>query len=199
MARPTVPAVTEYWYGELAVSQPADEQLGWPFLIFLAGLGVAFGPLHDIVRDTPDGPGWSSILDPARAPVFALPWTAQFAGVHLTPGASEAQQRAEITSPNAFERGSLKALELTAQRRLTGGRKVTILERDGSPWRTTVITYANETPDPAATERDVIAQELGGERITYVLAAGELWGEATSTWDTAPAATWDDTRDTTTV
>jgi hypothetical protein len=72
MARPAVPAVSETWYDELATTQPGDEARGWPFLIFLGGLGHTFGPLHDLVRDTDEGPGWSILLDPARCPAWAL-------------------------------------------------------------------------------------------------------------------------------
>jgi hypothetical protein len=184
VTRPAVPAVTDTWYDELAVIQPDDEALGWPFLIFLAGLGVTFGPLHDLVRDSDAGPGWSAAVDPERAPVWALPWTAQFAGVTLTPGLDEPTQRWEITSPPAFERGSTDALISRAQRLLTGQQRVTVLERDGSEWRTTVITYTSETPDPAATERDVLAEEMGGERIVYRVDPGWSVGQLEDEYST---------------
>src|SRR4051812_29363271 len=105
MPRPTVPQVAEHLYEELAVSQPGDEGRGWPLLILLGALGKALGPPHDLVRDSEDGPGYSALMDPGRTPVWALPYTAQFAGVRLTPGITEAEQRAEITSPPAFQRG----------------------------------------------------------------------------------------------
>lgn len=165
--RPTVPAVTDIWYSELGVAQPDDEQLGWAFLIFLAGLGAAFGELHDIVRDTDAGPGWSPVLDPARCPVWALPWLAQFAGVTLTPGAPEAQWREEITSPPAFERGTPGAIIDAAKRHLAAPRSVLLVERNETPWRDLVVTYEPETPDPATTERDVLAQEGAGRKIVY--------------------------------
>lgn len=167
MPRPAVPTVSETWNTELAVSQPGDEARGWPFLIFLGGLGAAFGEVHDLVRDTDAGPGWSALLDPARCPAWALPWLAQFAGVKLTPGLSEAEQREQITSPPAFNRGTLDATVAAAQRRLTGGRRVMFIERDGSAWRDLLVTYAAETPDPAATLRDVLAQEVVGRKLVY--------------------------------
>lgn len=165
--RPVVPLVSELWYNELAVSQPADEKLGWPLLLLLAGMGAAFGELPGVIRDTDEGPGWSSLLDPDRCPVWALPWLAQFAGVTLTPGLTEAQWREEITSPPAFERGTPGAMADAARRHLTGDRRVLLVERNETPWRDLVITYDSETPDPDATERDVLAQEGAGRKVIY--------------------------------
>lgn len=175
--RPTVPAVSETWYGELGVTQPADEQLGWPFLIFLAGLGAAFGPLHDVVRDTDQGPGWSILLDPERCPNWALPWLAQFAGVTLTPGATDAEWRDEITSPPAFQRGTPAAIRSSVQRYLTGNKTVTLLERDGSPWRLTVITYTAETTDATAAEAAARSQKPVGVLLTYRVDPGWSVGD----------------------
>jgi hypothetical protein len=168
--RPDVPAVTE--------------DRGWPFLIFLAGLGAAFGELHDVVRDTDDGPGWSPLLDPARCPAWALPWLAQFAGVTLTPGLSEQEWRDEITSPPAFERGTPQAIIDATARTLTGDQRVTLRERDGGPWLLTVITYTAETPDPAAAERAARSQKPIGLLMTFRVDPGWSVGELEDTYST---------------
>jgi hypothetical protein len=181
---PAVPAVAESWYDELKVTQPADEQLGWPFLIFLSGLAAAFGELHDLVRDTDNGPGWSPALDPARAPVFALPWLAQFAGVTLTPGADEAEWRDEITSPPAFQRGTRQAIIDATARTLTGNRTVTVYERDGGPWDITVVTYTSETPDAAAAERGARSQKPAGLIMTFRVDPGWDVGTLEATYST---------------
>jgi hypothetical protein len=162
MPRPTVPAVTELLYDDIGISQPGDETRGWPFLIFLGAVGHALGELHDVVRDTPDGPGWSVLLDPDRCPAWALPWLAQFAGVTLTPDADEATWRSEITNPSALRRGTPAALREAAQRTLTGGKRFTLYERVYSAYRDVAITYAAETPDPAATERAILSQKVAG-------------------------------------
>lgn len=181
---PAVPAVAEAWYDELKVSQPADEQLGWPFLILLSGFAAAFGELHDLVRDTDAGPGWSPALDPARAKVWALPWTAQFAGVSLTPGASEAEWRDEITSPPAFQRGTRQAIIDATSRYLAGNRSVTVYERDGSPWAITVITYTAETPDAAAAERGARSQKPAGLLMTFRVDPGWTVDQLEATYST---------------
>lgn len=194
LVRPTVPAVADIWYDELAVTQPADPQLGWPFLIFLGGLATTFGPLHDIVRDTPDGPGWSRPLDPSRATRSELAFLAQFAGVKLTPGAETEQWRQEITSPPAFARGTAAALVSAAQVHLTGNKLVTVNERDGGAYQLSVTTRTSETPDPAAVERALQANKPAGLILTYSTVAGQTWNEVppTMTWNTAPAGrTWD--------
>jgi tail protein P2 I len=191
MTRPTVPDLTEQLYEELAVTQPADESLGWPFLILLAGIAAAMGELPELMRDTDDGPGWSAVLDPTRAPGWSLPWLAQFAGVRLTPGIAEADQRAEITAPPAFQRGTPAAMVATAARYLTGTKAVVFRERDGSPYRVSVSTRTAETPDPAVVEAAVRKQKPAGLILTYTVADGPTWPEPTSTWATA-TGTWAD-------
>jgi hypothetical protein len=184
MARPTVPAVAEHWYDEISVVQPADEQAGWPLLILLAGMGAAFGPVHDVVRDSDDGPGWSPLLDPARAPGWALPWLAQLAGVTLTPGAPDQQWRDEITSPPAFRRGTQQAIIDATARTLTGTRRVTLYERDGGPWLITVITYTAETPDADAAERAARSQKPAGLLMTFRVDPGWDVGTLEVTYST---------------
>jgi hypothetical protein len=191
MARPTVPDVAEQLYDELGVSQPADESLDWPFLILLAGIASAMGELPSIVRDTDDGPGWSAVLDPPRAPVWALPWLAQFAGVRLTPGLTDDEHRAEITSPPAFQRGTPAAMIATAARYLTGTKLVVFRERDGSAYRVSISTRTAETPDPAVVEAALRRQKPAGLILAYSVADGPTWPEPTSTWATA-TGTWQD-------
>lgn len=182
--RPAVPAVTEHWYDEYSVAQPGDEQAGWPLLILLAGMGAAFGPVHDLVRDTDDGPGWSPLLDPARAPVWALPWLAQLAGVNLTPGAPADEWRDEITSPPAFRRGTPDAIVDATARTLTGAKRVTLRERDGSPWLITVITYTSQTPDAVAAERAARSQKPAGLVMTFRVDPGWDVGTLEATYST---------------
>jgi hypothetical protein len=179
-----VPSVAEHWYEEIRVAQPADERLGWPLLILLAGMGAAFGPVHDLVRDTDDGPGWSALLDPARCPEWALPWLAQLAGVTLTPDAPATQWREEITSPPAFQRGTPQAIVDATRRTLTGDQRVTLYERDGGPWQITVITYTSETPDAAAAEAAARSQKPAGLLMTFRVDPGWSVGQLEDTYST---------------
>jgi hypothetical protein len=188
---PAVPAVATTWYDELSVAAPGDELRGYPLLVLLGGLGVAFGELHDIVRDTDTAPGWSSVLDPERCPAFALPWLAQFAGVQYPAGLTEAEQRDRITSPPAFERGTFAALQATARKHLTPGAVLTIRERDGSPYRITVLVRAGQiATSTAALTTALQAQKPAGLILTLLVTSGVTWDELTGTWD-ALTGTWD--------
>lgn len=192
MSRPTVPSVSEEWYRELAVTQPGDDKRGWPLLILLGALGSAFGRLHDVVRDTNAGLGWTGPLDPARCPGWALPWLAQFAGVKLTPGMAEAQQRAQITAPPAYERGTRAGMTAAVQATLTGTKSVTILERaSGDPYALTVVVRTSETPDTAAAQAAALAQKPIGLILTFVVSNAPIYDEATRTYDGVTSATYD--------
>jgi hypothetical protein len=170
--RPVAPDLTEHLYEELGVTQPADEQLGWPFLIFLIGVARAMGELPTIVRDTDEGPGWSAVLDVDRCPVWALPWLGQFVGVTLNPGQTEAQQRALVSRPPAFRRGTVAALKEALRAQLTGNRTILLTERDGSPYRITVSVYASQTPNPAQAEAAARSQKPAGLIMTFNLLPG---------------------------
>jgi hypothetical protein len=180
----TAPAVTEHWLDEFGVVQPGDDQAGSPLRTLLGGMGIAFGPLHDLVRESDEGPGWSQLLDAARAPSWALPWLAQLAGVTLTPGAPADGWREEITSPPAFRRGTPDAIVDATRRTLTGDQRVTLRERDGGPWQITVITYTAQTPDPAAAERAARSQKPAGLLMTFRVDPGWSVGEIEAAYST---------------
>ncbi len=185
MSRPEVPAAAEVLYAELAVSQPGDDTRGWPLLILLGAVGHALGPrLYDLVRDTGDVPGWTSALSPSDAPSWVLPWLAQFAGVWLTPGIVEEQQRAQITSPTAFERGSEDAMTGAAKPTLTSDDpQVRFYERNPGPYGLLVRTSTAETPDPVATLAALRSQKPAGLILTYVVSDEPLINEGTRTID----------------
>lgn len=190
MTRPTVSDLAEQLYDELGVTQPADEQLDWPFLIFLAGIAAGFGQLSDIVRDTDDGPGWSILLDPERCPTFALPWLAQFAGIKLTAGLTDDEHRDEIMHPPSFARGTKLAMRESGARYLTGTKYVGVFEREESdPYQIEVVTRVAETPDADVVEAALRAQKPAGLILTYETVLGTTWVEATSTWGAA-TVTW---------
>jgi hypothetical protein len=98
------------------------------------------------------------VLDPARAPAWALPWTRAVRRRHAHPGRPEAEWRDEITSPPAFQRGTPQAIIDATARTLTGDQRVTLHERDGGPWLITVITYTAETPDRGGRARRALTE-----------------------------------------
>lgn len=173
-----------------------DEDRGWPTLILCDVLTAGdVARLHDYVTDQDDGtPGWVILLDPDRAPVETLPWLAQFVGATLRPDMNEAQRRAAIKAPEAFGRGTRDAIIAVAQRRLTGVKRVILDERsDGTigvdkPWQMRIRTLVAETPDPAATEREIRAEQKPiGIVLTYAAIDGQTWGDVKANY-----ATWAD-------
>jgi hypothetical protein len=155
VSAPAVPDVAGYWYDELAVTQPGDEARGWPLLLLVGAMGVAFGESHDLARDP------EQLLDPDRIPAEHLDWLAQFAGVGTPDGTPEANTRAAINSPPAFQRGTVEAIREAARAgegpgsALTGNQSVNLLEREGGSKKVLVITYESETPDEDATRRRI--------------------------------------------
>lgn len=171
-----------------------DPQAAWSLLILVnaIGSGLGFQLVEDLVRDTPEGPGWSALLDVERCPEIALPWLAQLVGVRLPPGLSEADQRARIRSTDGFRRGTRAAMIGAARATLTGGRTVLFRERDGaghgypaSPdyaYVLTVHTYTSETPNPTATLNALLAQKPGGILMFYTAIDGQDWQQLRDNW-----------------
>lgn len=167
-------------YVMLAPVARNDEETGWSLLILCNAIGEMFQLLDDWLRDTPDGPGWSILLDLDRSPPEALPWLAQFVGVRLLAGSTAAEQRTRIASTDGFRRGTPAAMRAAAEATLTGSRTVVFRERNGDPAITPdyayyldVTTYDDQTPDPAATELALLAQKPGGIVLRYRHAPGQ--------------------------
>lgn len=166
-------------YVALAPLAGQDPANAWSLLILCNAIGAMFQLLEDYVRDSPEGPGWSALMDLDRCPSEALPWLAQFAGVRLLPGTSDAEQRERVHSTDGFRRGTVEAITAAAQRTLTGAKTVGITERTGTdpPYCFTVTTYAPETPDTLATYNALLAAKPAGLKMTYSTGvAGQTYG-----------------------
>jgi tail protein P2 I len=170
-----------------------DPTVGWSLLILCNAVGVPYQLVEDWVRDTDAGPGWSLMLDVDRCPSEALPWLAQFVGVRLVPGASDADNRARIASTDGFRRGTVAAMKAAATATLTGAQVLDFRERSGDPvaepiayaYRLTVRTYADQTPDATATLAALMAQKPGGIVLDYATVTGQTWAQVK-----AGFATW---------
>lgn len=167
-------------YSMLDPLAAADPLTAWSLLTYCNAIGLMYELVEDWVRDTPDGPGWSLLLDLDRCPPEALPWLAQFAGVRVLPGSAETDQRARIAATDGFRRGTRAALVAAAQATLTGAQTVVFRERDHDHADTpayayylTVKTYVSQTPDSAATLRALLAQKPGAIVLTYSTVNGQ--------------------------
>ena len=85
-------------YDALAPLATQDSSNAWALLILCNAIGLMYQDVEDLVRDSPDGPGWSSLLDLDRCPSWALDWLGQFAGVRIPFGLTDAQRRAWVAS-----------------------------------------------------------------------------------------------------
>lgn len=153
--------------------------------------------VHELVVDMEGRPGWQGLLDPSRCPPQFLGWLGQWAGVVPMPGMSVAEQREAIQHPQAFLRGTPKALEAMVKMYLTGTKSVFIEERfEGYAWRLRVRTLKSETPEPEVLKAAIKArQKPVGVVLTYEAVSvwewSEVWGKYAS-WTLAKAAnaTW---------
>jgi hypothetical protein len=204
---PDLTTTGEFLWDEVGVAQPGDDQRGWPARILVGAVAKALGPLFDVVRDTDAGPGWSAVLDPDRI-VAMLPetvaqrvlrWLGQFAGQTFPDGTTATAMAAQIGTPAAFERGTPSGMAKAAGLTLTGNEYVFLKEREGSPYRVTIVTRTSETPSPAATFNAAKAQKPAGLVLTHVVtnvrtylevaaAGGGTYAGAAATYGTYAAA-----------
>jgi len=197
----------ERLYVMLAPLAQSDPDLGWSLLILLNALGAMYQLIEDWVRDQPQGPGWSLLLDINRCPDEALPWLAQLVGVRLLPGSTPDEQRARIAATDGFRRGSPAAMVGAAKATLTGSQTVVLRERDGanmgypnspeSAYCLTVVTYQGQTPDQTATKNAILAQKPGGILLNYLTEVGQDWQtvhDSNASWAAVNTryATWGD-------
>lgn len=169
-------------YDALAPLASLDPDNAWSLLILCNAIGTMFQEVEDIVRDSPDGPGWSELMDLNRCPPEALGWLGQFAGVRIPPYLTEAQQRAWVAGTDGFHRGTVASMIASCQATLTGTKTVLFRERVGGPttapayaYYLSVFTYTAETPNPAATQAALLAQKPGGLVLVYQAITGQTY------------------------
>jgi hypothetical protein len=138
----TAPADALELWRSMAQLARGDDIRGYPLLTLCAALTLGLQGVDDLARDTAAGPGWSQILDVNRAPDAALPWLAQWVGARVDPALSPSAQRAAIAAEPGFGRGTPAAIIAAAQKYLTGGQVVRLVERDqGDPYLLTVYVF----------------------------------------------------------
>lgn len=186
-------------------------------------IGAMFQPVDALIQQTDvDGtpdyiPPYGVLFNPATCPSYALPYLAQFVGVTVTPGASDAQARSQIMSEQGMNRGTPAAIIAAAKIWLSGDQNVILLERqrsDGSTsaysfvvvietselatgptWLSAPGTWAASTATWSTGDYadgligSVNATKPAGTVWELVSTAGHIWSTATKTWS-AETATW---------
>lgn len=168
----------------------------------------AFGAeeVDELVRETPEGSGWSIIFDVDAVPGKGLPWLAQVRGVKLPPKRAdqtvlqwESDARFLIRNASARDRGTPAALRAAILLTLVGSNPyVKITERVGNnAYQLAVRTLTAETPSTAVTLAAAKSQVPGGVVLDYQAVAGQSWSVVAGSftdWTAARAGyrTWGD-------
>lgn len=148
-----------------------DRVNGWPVATLLA---VMLTPVEHAAA--PLLYGWTAILDPEQCPPYWLPWLAQAVGTHIPQGTPDEVARLIVKDPPSWYAGTPAALLLAVKRTMVGTRRVELTERvDGNPWRVHLTTYADETPDPAATLAAAKQAVEAGINVTLDTRIGWSW------------------------
>ena len=164
MTRPTdAGSVAEGIYEQLSAFQYAEPENDYALLKFLGSLGKMIQLVVDISEDDPElgMVGWQKALDPSLIPAVGLPWLAQFLGVTLPGGLSEANMRQYIVDAPNQKRGTPAAMIGAVKPYLTGAKNVLFHERvGGNAWALLVTTFTSETPDGLLPRRHCAHRSL---------------------------------------
>lgn len=123
------PITTQRLYAALGVVAQPDDDNGDVLLALIDSVGSQLDPITQVVSDTDDGPGWSSVLDLDRCPSWALRWLGQFVGVTVPATVDDDDARATIANEAGFGRGTLAAMQAAAAPFLQSGHSVVFTER----------------------------------------------------------------------
>lgn len=165
--------------------------------VYLRAIGGMFAEVELYAFDTDDFEGWSILLDVDRCPAEALPYLAQYVGERLPIGLTEEQERQWIRDAPNQRRGTLQSIVDAGQRYLTGGKNITVIQRDGGPDRLTIVSYTDQTPNSAQVLAELYTVVPADISLTYVVSSGQIWSQVVATdadWanSMAESATWAD-------
>jgi hypothetical protein len=157
---------------------------------YIGAISHPMREIDELVRDTPEGCGWSVILDVAACPTKGLRWLSQIAGVVLRPQRAtetleqwDAYARAAIVEQAGHKRGTLGAQISAIKDTLTGTKLVRMIERvGGDAWAQTAIVRTSECASSAVTLAAWLTQKPAGIVPTLTLSDDPLWVEATKVW-----------------
>jgi hypothetical protein len=150
---------------------------------FLRAVASMFDQVVLYSADTDDQEGWVVLFDPDLCPVEALPYLGQVVGEILPTGLPEAAAREWIAdNPNA-RRGTPESVFQAAQRRLTGGRLVSMFERyQGTVDVVAIRTNVSQTPNPAGTLADILSTLPADVVLDYLTVTGTIWDNVKATY-----------------
>jgi hypothetical protein len=138
---------------------------------------------------------WEVLTDPATAPLWALPYAAQWTGGRMPPRlqgeddvAYTARARHEVVYPRGMLRGSAATVLQAVREQLTGNREVIFRERfGGDPWLLMIVTRESETSDQDAVHAAAYEVLPAGISLNLEHRNARDWAEIMATW-----GEWDD-------
>lgn len=196
MSAPPLPTTGQILLDEIGPSFPGDDKRFYAFTILMGGVGTAMDDTYDLVGDVTHGLGWSVLLDPDLCPLKYLPWLAQFAGVELPQGYTEAQARYLIAHPPAYRRGTISAIKDAVRATIHGTQHIVLMQRlGGDPFAIGIVTLSSETPDATATRIAIENAVPWWINVTYDAVLPLFWRDVEiefATWTALKAAraTW---------
>jgi hypothetical protein len=173
MSLPELTHTAEAAYESLAPLATEDAEHDFALAKLVAGIARAFDFPADLARDREDGsPGFAVLFDPDEVDARLLPFVAQFRGLTLPKLADELERRARLRDEGGFYRCGAQAVIDAARRTLTGNQTVILRQRYGSARHALIVTFTDETPDPAATARAIAEEKPAGHRFTHTIITG---------------------------
>ncbi|GAB3867414.1 hypothetical protein GCM10028801_41360 [Nocardioides maradonensis] len=166
------------------------------------GYRAAAGPLLEQIIDALAAPlddtdsriaatprGWAAVFDLDATPDPA--WLGDAIGSRVPGGLTVEEARSFVRDRAYWRRGTPAAIQAAIVPFLTGSRRVTLLERDGSPWHLTVRVYDSELL-PGITADDLKAAALTQKPVGIVLVVEVAAGASYDHMRTIHGPTYDD-------
>jgi hypothetical protein len=167
---------------------------------YCEAIGVMFDPIVELVEEEgSDGetgyvPAWGRLLNPELCPEDALSYLAQFVGVTIPAGTSEAEARSLVKGEAGLERGTLASIEAACERTLGPGVSFVIEERTNAngeedPYHFLVLVPPGKAT--AAFTEAINTVKPAGVFFTIVEVEG-AWLDGTLAWEAIGATvTWE--------
>lgn len=202
----TVSETTLDWWNQMGPWRDADLALGlsgkgYPLLTFMDAISSQYAVTEAYTRDDATHVGWGQLLDVNVCPTDALPWLAQFSGVSIPVGSTDAQMRALIVGQPATRRGTIASLVAILQGYLTGTQLVNVYERTPDPYSFSIVCQASQISGgatgstAAAALAALTAAKPAGLVMSFKVQAGLTWGQMVN-YPSGTSGLWSNQTDT---
>jgi hypothetical protein len=179
-------------YAALEPIARGDEARGFPLRALMRALASMHAQGEETIRALGDGyDSWERLWNPRLQPAWMLPFIGQAVGVQVDTSRTSDEQRTQIEEEGTWHRGTPAALIAAVQATLIGSKRVRLIERNGTAWRTLIITSETETPNATETHNAAFSQKPGGIVFTYETSDLPLIDEGTREIDAATTHTID--------